>query len=194
MNAIKLFESTYHDLPFGILITDYNPNDPKIIYVNPKFIQITGYSFEELLGKNPKIFQGPKTDRAVIDRLKECLHSRSSFFGSTWNYRKNGEPYPLSWTINTIEIDSSPWFLAIEQDLSETAQDQTSMLKYLLKNSQISSRNLLNRISLASVLLGEPEADRAELTDIIQIAVRSLSDLSQLIEFITLNLDDKREI
>ncbi len=41
-----------------------------IVYINKAFTQITGYSFQECVGKNPAFLQGPKTDKAVLERLR----------------------------------------------------------------------------------------------------------------------------
>ncbi len=49
---------------------------------------MTGYLPEEVIGKTPRILQGPKTDRAILDRLKRRLIEGQAFFGHSINYRK----------------------------------------------------------------------------------------------------------
>ncbi len=185
MNACELFLSLYDALPFGVLITDRQPETPKIIYANPKACGISGYSLEEILGKNPKMFQGPKTDRAVIDRLKECLRNGTPYLGSTWNYRKNGEPYLLSWRITEIQVFEEKYFVAIQQDLAEITFDPLQALWLLYQKYQATTKELLNRVSMANYLLKTEGASRAELTTIIDLSVKAISDMSQLVEFIS---------
>lgn len=66
---------------------------PCITYCNPAFCRMTGYTEQELLGRSPRLLQGPKTDPQVLQRLRECLRSGTFFQGSTVNYRKDGSSY-----------------------------------------------------------------------------------------------------
>ncbi|HET8866030.1 MAG TPA: PAS domain S-box protein [Gracilimonas sp.] len=88
----------------SILITDLdleNPG-PKIVYVNDGFTRMTGYTREEVIGKTPRILQGEKTDRHVLDRLKERLIEGQAFFGHTVNYRKDGSEFINQWDIHPL--------------------------------------------------------------------------------------------
>src|SRR5215831_16650257 len=61
---------------------------PQIIYVNPAFTKMTGYMPEEVIGRTPRILQGAKTDRAVLDQLRSDCSAGKVFHGKTINYRK----------------------------------------------------------------------------------------------------------
>jgi PAS domain S-box-containing protein len=63
---------------------------PRIIFVNPAFTQMTGYAPEEAIGKTPRILQGPRTDKAVLRRLRQNLARGESFAGETINYASMG--------------------------------------------------------------------------------------------------------
>ena len=88
----------------SILITELNLEKPgpKIVYVNEGFTRMTGYTKEEVLGKSPRILQGEKTDRHVLDRLKERLIEGQAFFGHTVNYRKDGSEFINQWDIHPL--------------------------------------------------------------------------------------------
>lgn len=88
----------------SILITglDLEKPGPKIVYVNEGFTRMTGYTKEEVLGKTPRILQGEKTDRHVLDRLKERLIEGQAFFGHTVNYRKDGSEFINQWDIHPL--------------------------------------------------------------------------------------------
>lgn len=88
----------------SIIITELSLEKPgpKIVYVNEGFSRMTGYSKEEVIGKTPRILQGEKTDRHVLDRLKERLIEGQAFFGHTVNYRKDGTEFINQWDIHPL--------------------------------------------------------------------------------------------
>lgn len=73
-----------------------------IVYVNPAFTKLTGYSYDEVAGKDPGILQGPKTDRKLLEELREKLESGDTFHGKTVNYRKDGSEFIMEWKIFPI--------------------------------------------------------------------------------------------
>ncbi|MBW6528404.1 PAS domain S-box protein [Sphingomonas sp. RHCKR7] len=75
---------------------------PVIRFVNAAMCALTGYAEHELLGATPRIVQGPETDRAVLAALKDALRAGRGYAGETINYRKDGAPYVVDWTIDPI--------------------------------------------------------------------------------------------
>jgi PAS domain S-box-containing protein len=69
----------------------------EVVYVNPQFTELTGYTSEDVLGKTPGMLQGEDTDQAVLDRLEEDLANDRTFHGRTTNYRKSGEAFEMEW-------------------------------------------------------------------------------------------------
>jgi diguanylate cyclase (GGDEF)-like protein/PAS domain S-box-containing protein len=105
----------------GILVTDVDldrEGGPRVVYVNRAFCEITGYDREELIGGSPAILQGTATDPTVIRRLREDLIAGRSFAGQTINYRKDGTPFMMEWSIAVIpgEDGSPAWFAAVQRD------------------------------------------------------------------------------
>jgi len=103
-NHLDLLEAAIRNDYDSILITELNLEKPgpKIVYVNEGFCKMTGYSKEEVIGKTPRILQGPKTDRAVLDKLKYKLVEGQSFFGQAINYRKDGTEFVNQWDIHPL--------------------------------------------------------------------------------------------
>lgn len=102
--ALRLVQSAVEQVRESVVITDNQLGSPgpHIVYVNPAFTQMTGYTSDEILGLSPRVLQGPRTDRAVIDRLRHTLANGDSFTGETTNYRKDGSEYVVEWTINPL--------------------------------------------------------------------------------------------
>lgn len=121
-NQGKFFEAAVEQAFNAVLITQSQNDhgDHPIIYANWAFCKLTGYSLEELIGKDPRILQGPGTSKVVIDDLRACLKTGRNFQGSTINYRKDGEPYYVEWTISPILGSSGKveYYLSIQQDIS----------------------------------------------------------------------------
>lgn len=88
----------------AIMITnaDRSGAGPVIVYCNAALCAMTGYTEVELLGKSPRMLQGPATDRKVLEHLRHCLDEGLYFEGAAVNYRKNGDTYHLEWSISPV--------------------------------------------------------------------------------------------
>ena len=111
--------------PVILTTGELDPPGPAIVYVNDAFLRLTGYTREELVGATPRIFQGPATDRKVLDRLKANLRAGRALEGHTWNYRKDGTPYQVHWSITPLRLagEEIDHFLSVQRDV--TQQDDT---------------------------------------------------------------------
>lgn len=89
--------------PLGMLVTN---KYGKIITVNPAFTELTGYSLQETIGKNPNMLSSGKQSEDFYQKMWEKLHSKGYWQGEIWNKRKDGRHY-LEWlTINAMKDDS----------------------------------------------------------------------------------------
>jgi len=104
--------------PCTILITDAGG---VIEYVNPKFIQLTGYSFEEAIGQNPRILKSGKTPPEVYKDLWKTIKSGNEWRGEFSNRKKNGELYWESASISPVKNTEGviTHFVAVKEDISE---------------------------------------------------------------------------
>jgi PAS domain S-box-containing protein len=87
----------------SVLITDASA-EGKITYVNKSFKNLTGYDPTEIIGKTPRILQGPGTDSKVIERLSNALKSGRKFEGKAINYKKDGTPFIMYWRVLPIKV------------------------------------------------------------------------------------------
>jgi two-component system cell cycle sensor histidine kinase/response regulator CckA len=121
--SLQLLGSAITQSKDAILITEaeLDAPGPKIVFVNPAFTKMTGYTADEALGKTPRISQGPRTDKAVLNRLLKNLHEGEVFEGETVNYRKNGEELEIEWQIAPIRNAAGTItnFVGIQRDIKE---------------------------------------------------------------------------
>jgi len=100
----------------SVLITDASA-EGKIIYANESFKRLTGHEPSDIIGKTPRILQGPATDPKVIARLTDALRSGGGFEGKAINYKKDGTPFIMYWRVLPIQVGKkiTAW-LAIQRE------------------------------------------------------------------------------
>ena len=116
--ALRKFSLAIEQSPTSIVITDTNGC---IEYVNPKFEDVTGYSFNEVFGRNPRFLQSGLTPREVYIQLWTALKSGSEWRGELYNKRKDGTIFCEAATISAVcTPDGTPThYLAIKEDITE---------------------------------------------------------------------------
>ena len=92
----------------SILVTDaeINAPGPRVVYANRAHIRLFGYSAGEVIGQSPRIYQGPKTDRAVLDRIRRRLEAGELTSAETVNYRKDGSEVTIQWEMAPVRDEA----------------------------------------------------------------------------------------
>ncbi len=103
-----------------ITTAELDPPGPRIVYVNPAYCRITGRTADEVIGDTPRLMQGPLTDRSVLDRLRADLEAGRSFAGEAINYRADGEPFLISWSIDPVvgPDGTTTHYVAAQEDIT----------------------------------------------------------------------------
>ncbi len=117
---LKLLESVITNTNDAIMITDAEPFDepgPKIVYVNEAFTKMTGYTKTEVIGKSPRILQGPESDMEELKRMKESMKKWEPCEITIVNYKKNGEKYNGSLKVNFKTNGKWEWILSADEVL-----------------------------------------------------------------------------
>ncbi|MBN1218994.1 MAG: PAS domain S-box protein [Anaerolineae bacterium] len=105
----------------GVIITDA---EGKIIYVNPAFEQVSGYSREEIIGQNPRLFQSGRHDPDFYKELWNTISSGAVWHGRFINKKKDGTFYTVDATITPVrsEDDLAVNYVALERDITRVLQ------------------------------------------------------------------------
>jgi diguanylate cyclase (GGDEF)-like protein/PAS domain S-box-containing protein len=107
--------------PVSIVITDL---DGTIEYVNPRFIQLTGYRSEETIGENPRILKTDLTPPETYQQLWETITQGKEWHGEFANRKKDGSLYYEAATISPIINPNgiTTHYLAVKEDITERKQ------------------------------------------------------------------------
>ncbi|HRU65025.1 MAG TPA: EAL domain-containing protein [Spirochaetota bacterium] len=143
LNLMKeIFE---HSLE-GILITDSSVN---IINVNPAFTNITGYTKDEVIGKNPQLLKSGFHDKVYFTHMWRTLNTSGHWSGEIWNRHKDGRAYPLFLAISAIKNISGEviHYVGIFHDMSDIKR-QEELIRYQAYHDALTS--LPNRVLLKS--------------------------------------------
>ncbi|HEY9632025.1 MAG TPA: PAS domain S-box protein [Coleofasciculaceae cyanobacterium] len=203
---LHLLESVVTNANDVILITEAEPINgfgPRIVYVNEAFSQVTGYCPEEVIGKTPRILQGPKTERTQLNKIRTALLKQEPVQVELINYRKDHSEF---WTeLNIVPIiderGECTHFVSIQRDISDRKQAETEVLKALtkerelneLKSRFISMTSHEFRTPLATILSSADllekfpctEQEKQELFSQIQGAVKRMVRLLEDVLFIS---------
>ncbi|HEY9642109.1 MAG TPA: EAL domain-containing protein, partial [Coleofasciculaceae cyanobacterium] len=172
-------ERTIVDASTSIVITDPNQPDNPILFVNPAFTQLTGYSAAEVIGKNCRFLQGIDTDPAVVQQIREAIAQRQSITCTLLNYRKDQTPFWNEITIDPV-FDTGGnliHFVAMQRNIA--TRQQVNDLK------QMEERLLYE--ALYDPLTGLP--NRLMLMDRLRQVVQASQDNSVLFATLFIDLD-----
>jgi len=123
-HKLKLLESVITNTNDAILITEAEPFDepgPRIIYVNDAFTKMTGYEAAEVIGKSPRMLQGPNSNKEDLTELGRALRNWKPYEITTINYKKTGEEFWVNFTVTPVANEKG-WYthwIAIERDVTE---------------------------------------------------------------------------
>ncbi len=132
----------------AVVVTDarLDPPGPRIVFVNPAFCQMTGYTYDELIGQTPQMLQVTETDSMLLSQLKQALNDEQPFTAATINYRKDGTPYHVEWHTSPIydEQQTVTHYVSVQRDVSAQvaagvlSRDQHAILEMMVKGRNLS--------------------------------------------------------
>lgn len=131
---LRLLESVAVNANDAILITEAEPveedeNGPRILYANEAYLKMSGYTLDEILGKTPRIMQGPNTDPATRETIRKSLKRWKPIVSEILNYTKDGTPIWVELSIVPV-ADEGGWYthwVSIQRDISVRKETETML-------------------------------------------------------------------
>ncbi|MGK7904316.1 MAG: ATP-binding protein [Hormoscilla sp.] len=194
---LRLLESAVVNAQDGILITEADPIDPpmgpKIVYVNQACSRMAGYSAAELLGQTPRIFQGPKTQRSELDKIRAALLSREAVTVEVINHRKDGSQF---WSeINIVPLVNAQGqlthFLGVMRDRTESKQAEAA-----LQQAEAHARQQAQKRAVAIQELKQAQAQLVQsekMSSLGQMVAGVAHEINNPVSFIYGNINHANE-
>ncbi len=143
-DALQIYANAFEKSGEAILISDRQNN---ILNVNKAFTKQTGYSSEDVIGKNPRMFASGNTSENIFHEMWDALDKDSFWQGELWDRKKSGEIYPKLAAISAIRNHDNDvmFYIASFTDISER-KDSQAQIEHLAHHDILTG--LQNRFSL----------------------------------------------
>jgi two-component system cell cycle sensor histidine kinase PleC len=148
----------------AVLITEAEPFDkpgPRILWANHAFYQLTGYTSSEVLGKTPRILQGPLTDRATLDLARSALQKWEVARAEVLNYKKDGSTFWNEFEATPIANEEGFYthWISIQRDVTERRESELAAANEELANQNKElveyTKRIVNTIREPLILLDQ---------------------------------------
>jgi diguanylate cyclase (GGDEF)-like protein/PAS domain S-box-containing protein len=172
---LRITASVFENSQEAIMISDA---DNSILDINPAFTIITGYSREEVVGKNPKVMNSGRQDKAFYEAMWQSLNQDKRWRGEIWNRRKSGEIYAELLAISAIcDINGKvKHYVAVFSDINNIKQHEAELSRVAHYDSLT---NVPNRVLLAD-RLGQAIARSLRSDKLLSVCYLDLDGFKQV--------------
>lgn len=125
----KVLQRAIESSKTGVVIADYQLPDVPLIYINPIFEEMTGYTVEECLGKNCRFLQGPDTDPEQVAIIREAIKNGKECKVRLLNYRKDGTSFWNELSLSPVfdEAGKLTHYIGIQDDISKEIENEEKL-------------------------------------------------------------------
>lgn len=131
----RLLSSILETANDAILITEAetnHPPHPRIVYANESYTRMSGFCLSDIIGKSPRILQGPDTCRATLERIRQKLAAWEPFREEVLNYRKDGTPFWVELNVRPL-ADEKGWYtywVSVQRDVTARREAMEELARH----------------------------------------------------------------
>lgn len=167
-------------------ISDPRQPDHPLVWVNPSFSRVTGYSYEESVGRNCRFLQGPATDPGTVAALRSGLAERRPFTTVLLNYRKDGTAFWNQLAISPVFDGSGRLvsYVGVQTDVTERVRVERE------REAAFAAEQSARRdAELAQAVAEQARADAEEAREQAELAQERLGLMAETTSSLTATLD-----
>jgi len=184
-----LLEAAIASSSVGIVIADINLPDKPLIYVNPAFEAITGYSRDEVIGRNCRFLQGPDTDPAQLAEIRRAIANHTSCRVTLKNYRKDGTYFWNELLVSPVfdGTGNLTHFIGVQSDVTGEIEALAS-----LRQSEARYRKIAEQLELTLEELTHTQmmlVQQEKMSSLGQLVAGIAHEINNPVGFIHGNLD-----
>jgi PAS domain S-box-containing protein len=163
-----------------MLITDPRRADNPIIFANDAFLQLTGYTRDEVTGRNCRFLQGPLTDRATLTAMRTAIGERRDIKADILNYRKDGSTFWNALYISPVmnEAGELVYYFASQLDITDRVEAQ----QRIEEQKEVFEHEVRRRTRELQVALEEREQANADLKTAVRAQTLLLNEVDHRVK------------
>jgi len=179
---LRLYERAVKAANTGVTITDVRLEDLPIIYCNPAFEKITGYSFADTVGRNARFLLGDDAEQIGLGIIREAIVKGAHCKVTLRNYKKDGSLFWNELTLSPI-IDSNGFlthYIGIQNDITARVEAEISLVA-ARKRASVAPKLLAQAASLANIIGWQFDLDNGQMLvvgDIAELLHKEEKDVS----------------
>ncbi len=129
MEELRLNRSIFRSVTSGICVVDATLPDSPVSYVNPAFESMTGYTFEEVRGRNCRFLQGDERDQPGLAVIREALRDQREAVAILKNFKKDGTPFWNELSLSPVRNRDGvlTHVVGIQMDITERVEFETAL-------------------------------------------------------------------
>ena len=148
VQQLELLAAVAENSTFGITIADTKSSDLPLVYVNPAFTRITGYTKESSVGQNCRFMKGPETSEEALVGIREALKNKRAHTVELVNYRINGQKFWNRLTLFPVggKAGQPDFIVGYQIDVTamrEAEAERESMMAEIQENQKLESLGIM---------------------------------------------------
>jgi len=184
----EIFEKAVAATSEGVTIADAREPDLPLIFANEAFYKITGYTEEEVIGRNCRFLQGEDADPRALQKIRESIHNKQNCVVELVNYTKSGRRFWNRVSLVPIvdEAGELTHVIGLQSDITEAKEAEAARQQLLGMQATMHTvndivLNFMNNLQLHRILMEEkPDADAGALGEFDSMFAETMSKLAKI--------------